>query len=101
IHGVSELPSEVLRAFTEYDWPGNVRELENMVRRLCVLKDPTLVLDELREGGRTPASAPSLPTSYAGDDGLPPPARTPEPELVRPPPSAAVQVLEMPPRGGA
>jgi two-component system, NtrC family, response regulator AtoC len=101
IHGVSELPGEVLRAFTEYDWPGNVRELENMVRRLCVLKDPTLVLDELRSG-RAPASAPSLPTSYAGDDGTPPPpARTPEPEPPRPPPGAAVQVLEMPARGGA
>ncbi|KFE66702.1 sigma-54-dependent transcriptional regulator [Hyalangium minutum] len=102
IHGVSELPGEVLRAFTEYDWPGNVRELENMVRRLCVLKDPTLVLDELR-AGRAPASAPSLPTSYAGgDDGAPPPpTRTPEPEPVRPPPTASVQVLEMPARGGA
>ncbi|WP_224249128.1 sigma-54-dependent transcriptional regulator [Hyalangium gracile] len=100
IHGVSELPSEVLKAFTEYDWPGNVRELENMVRRLCVLKDPTLVLDELKDG-RTPASAPSLPTAYAGDDGLPPPARAPEPEPVRPPPGSSLQVLEMPPRGGA
>jgi two-component system response regulator AtoC len=100
IHGVSELPGEVLRAFTEYDWPGNVRELENMVRRLCVLKDPTLVLDEL-SSGRTPASAPSLPTAYGGDDGVPLPARTPEPEPPRSPPGSSVQVLEMPPRGGA
>jgi two-component system response regulator AtoC len=108
IQGVSELPSEVLRAFTEYDWPGNVRELENMVRRLCVLKDPTLVLDELKSG-RTPASAPSLPTSYAGgDESAPPPVRISEPEPVRPAVSVAsaaaassVQVLEMPPRGGA
>ncbi|HEX8698176.1 MAG TPA: sigma-54 dependent transcriptional regulator [Myxococcaceae bacterium] len=106
ISGVSELPTEVLKAFTEYDWPGNVRELENMVRRLCVLKDPTLVLDELRSG-RTPASAPSLPTSYAGGDEHAPAPRAPEPEPVRMPavasPAAAssVQVLEMPPRGGA
>ncbi|HYH98322.1 sigma-54 dependent transcriptional regulator [Hyalangium sp.] len=100
IHGISELPGEVLRAFTEYDWPGNVRELENMVRRLCVLKDPSLVLDEL-SSGRTPASAPSLPTAYGGDDGMPPPARTPEPEPLRSPPGSSVQVLEMPLRGGA
>jgi DNA-binding NtrC family response regulator len=100
INGVAELPAEVLKAFTQYDWPGNVRELENMVRRLCVLKDATLVLDELRDG-RAPASAPSLPTAYAGDDGLPPPARSPEPEPVRPPPGSSVQVLEMPSRGGA
>jgi two-component system, NtrC family, response regulator AtoC len=102
IQGVSELPSEVLRAFTEYEWPGNVRELENMVRRLCVLKDPTLVLDELRQG-RAPASAPSLPTSYAGDEG-PAPVRAPEPEpepVVRvAAPLPPTQVLEMPSRGG-
>ncbi|HEX5750424.1 MAG TPA: sigma-54 dependent transcriptional regulator [Archangium sp.] len=104
--GVAELPPEVLRAFTEYEWPGNVRELENMVRRLCVLKDPTLVLDELRSGGRTPASAPSLPTSYAGDGDVEPPAptmRTPVPVAAVPVPVAgpggAVQVLEMSARG--
>ena len=98
--GVAELPPEVLRAFTEYEWPGNVRELENMVRRLCVLKDATLVLDELRSGGRTPASAPSLPTSYGGDGDVDPPAptlvRTPVPTVGG---GVAVQVLEMPSRG--
>jgi DNA-binding NtrC family response regulator len=103
--GVAELPPEVLRAFTEYEWPGNVRELENMVRRLCVLKDPTLVLDELRAGGRTPASAPSLPTSYAGDGDVEPPAptvRTPAAAAASVPaagPGGGVQVLEMPARG--
>ncbi|MFL5359232.1 sigma 54-interacting transcriptional regulator [Archangium sp.] len=105
--GVAELPPEVLRAFTEYEWPGNVRELENMVRRLCVLKDPTLVLDELRAGGRTPASAPSLPTSYAGDGDVDPPAptlRMPAAGPATTPVSVAgvggsVQVLEMPARG--
>ena len=105
--GVAELPPEVLRAFTEYEWPGNVRELENMVRRLCVLKDATLVLDELRAGGRTPASAPSLPTSYAGDGDVEPPAptmgRTPVPApaatVTAAGPGGAVQVLEMPARG--
>ncbi|WNG58703.1 sigma-54-dependent Fis family transcriptional regulator [Archangium gephyra] len=104
--GVAELPPEVLRAFTEYEWPGNVRELENMVRRLCVLKDPTLVLDELRSGGRAPASAPSLPTSYAGDGDVEPPAptmRTPVPmspaTVTAAGPGGSVQVLEMPARG--
>ncbi|WNG37847.1 sigma-54-dependent Fis family transcriptional regulator [Archangium minus] len=107
--GVAELPPEVLRAFTEYEWPGNVRELENMVRRLCVLKDPTLVLDELRAGGRAPASAPSLPTSYAGDGDVEPPAptiRVPVPATMPAMPAVtaagaggSVQVLEMPSRG--
>jgi DNA-binding NtrC family response regulator len=106
--GVAELPPEVLRAFTEYEWPGNVRELENMVRRLCVLKDATLVLDELRSGGRTPASAPSLPTSYGGDGDVEPPAPTmrmpvpvsgPPATVTAAGPGGAVQVLEMSARG--
>ncbi|QSQ27023.1 sigma-54-dependent Fis family transcriptional regulator [Pyxidicoccus parkwayensis] len=96
INGVSELPREVLQAFADYDWPGNVRELENMVRRLCVLKDATLVLDELSAAGRAPASAPSLPTAYGGDDGTY--GRVQE-EPLRAPPSSSVQVLEMPTRG--
>jgi two-component system, NtrC family, response regulator AtoC len=98
INGVSELPREVLQAFADYDWPGNVRELENMVRRLCVLKDATLVLDELSAAGRAPASAPSLPTAYGGDDGTY--GRVQE-EPLRAPPSSSVQVLEMPTRGGS
>jgi two-component system response regulator AtoC len=98
INGVSELPREVLQAFADYDWPGNVRELENMVRRLCVLKDATLVLDELNAAGRSPASAPSLPTAYGGDDGTY--GRSHE-EPMRSPPSSSVQVLEMPARGSA
>ncbi|MCP3143309.1 sigma-54-dependent transcriptional regulator [Pyxidicoccus xibeiensis] len=97
INGVSELPREVLQAFADYDWPGNVRELENMVRRLCVLKDATLVLDELNAAGRSPASAPSLPTAYGGDDGTY--GRGHHEEPVRMPPSSSVQVLEMPSRG--
>jgi DNA-binding NtrC family response regulator len=52
-NGLAELPAEVLQAFSAYDWPGNVRELENMVRRLVVLGDPVLVLDELKSNGRS------------------------------------------------
>ncbi len=99
ISGVSELPSEVLRAFTEYNWPGNVRELENMVRRLCVLRDPSLVLDEI-SAGRTPGSAPSLPTAYAGDVGHQPRALR-EPDAARVLPPSGPEVLEMAPRGHA
>ncbi|NTX07978.1 MULTISPECIES: sigma-54 dependent transcriptional regulator [Myxococcus] len=96
ITGVSELPTEVLQAFADYDWPGNVRELENMVRRLCVLKDPTLVLDELNAAGRSPASAPSLPTAFGGDDsGY---GHRAVEEHPRGHQGSSVQVLEMPSR---
>ncbi|HME90516.1 MAG TPA: sigma-54 dependent transcriptional regulator [Myxococcaceae bacterium] len=55
---LSELPESVLQAFIAYDWPGNVRELENMVRRLVVLNDPLLVLEELRGSTRSTGVAP-------------------------------------------
>lgn len=29
----------VLKVFRQYAWPGNVRELQNMVERICILKD--------------------------------------------------------------
>jgi two-component system response regulator AtoC len=45
--GLEEVPSEVMDRFHAYDWPGNVRELENLVRRLVVLRDPSMVLGEL------------------------------------------------------
>src|SRR6185295_18716917 len=48
----AELPQEVLAAFLDHAWPGNVRELQNMVRRLVVLKDPSMVLEELRAAPR-------------------------------------------------
>jgi two-component system response regulator AtoC len=74
-NGVAELPAEVRQAFLEYDWPGNVRELENMVRRLVVLNDPGVVLEELRSGARQTSSVPSLPTAYAGEMATPGPVR--------------------------
>ena len=41
-------PSLVLQeALLTYDWPGNIRELENMMKRLVVLQDETLILAEL------------------------------------------------------
>ena len=50
--------SEPLRnRFMEYDWPGNVRELENMIKRLVVLQDETLVMSELTRTPRPMAGA--------------------------------------------
>ncbi len=36
-------------AFLNYDWPGNIRELEMTIRKLAVLGDPELIVNELRE----------------------------------------------------
>ncbi len=53
--GAFSVPPEVMQVFASYAWPGNVRELENMVRRLVVLRDTSLVLEEL--AGRRPSSS--------------------------------------------
>jgi transcriptional regulator with PAS, ATPase and Fis domain len=67
---LSELPEAVLQAFIAYDWPGNVRELENMVRRLVVLNDPVLVLEELRGANRpAPSNGHPAGSSSNGSNG--------------------------------
>jgi two-component system response regulator AtoC len=41
------LSSDTLGRFGGYHWPGNVRELENVVKRIVVLGDETLAIEEL------------------------------------------------------
>ena len=36
-------------AMANYDWPGNIRELENVVRKLLVLREASLVVRKLRD----------------------------------------------------
>jgi len=40
--------SALQQAMIDYDWPGNVREIENMMRKLLVLRQPRIIIDELR-----------------------------------------------------
>jgi two-component system, NtrC family, response regulator AtoC len=55
--GLDRVPDEVMERFHAYDWPGNVRELENLVRRLVVLKEPSMVLGELNSARNVSAAA--------------------------------------------
>jgi two-component system response regulator AtoC len=55
--GLEHVPDDVMERFHAYDWPGNVRELENLVRRLVVLKEPSMVLGELSPAQRLPPVA--------------------------------------------
>ncbi|MGH9312312.1 MAG: sigma-54-dependent transcriptional regulator [Vicinamibacterales bacterium] len=50
------LTEDIRRLFLEYEWPGNIRELENMIKRLIILQDQQLVVQEIdRQRQRTPA----------------------------------------------
>ena len=44
---VAPLTPGTLKAMEEYPWPGNVRELENMVKRMVVLGNEQVVLQEI------------------------------------------------------
>ncbi|MDY6844825.1 MAG: sigma-54 dependent transcriptional regulator, partial [Thermodesulfobacteriota bacterium] len=37
----------LLSVFMDYEWPGNIRELENIINRIVILEDESLVLSEL------------------------------------------------------
>jgi two-component system response regulator AtoC len=47
-HDVHELPRDMMEAFYNFSWPGNVRQLENIIRRFLILRDPALVLADLK-----------------------------------------------------
>jgi len=40
--------SALHQAMLAYHWPGNVRELENVMRKYMVIRDPDLMVDDLR-----------------------------------------------------
>jgi two-component system response regulator AtoC len=87
-------PSLVLQeALLTYDWPGNIRELENMIKRLVVLQDETLILSELARlrtaqaralaEGVEPQAAGTAPPSMSDHRYSAPP--TPRPLIPAPP----------------
>ncbi len=41
---MKQVESEVMAVMEDYPWPGNVRELENVIQRLVLMTDSTLIL---------------------------------------------------------
>src|SRR5256885_7190603 len=49
---VRQLSPTLAQLFQTYDWPGNIRELENMIKRIVILQDESLVVREMTRAGR-------------------------------------------------
>jgi two-component system response regulator AtoC len=95
-------PSLVLQeALFSYDWPGNIRELENIIKRLVVLQDETLILSELgrlrtaqaRASAEADASGGYAPIAHDPRFSAPPTPRPASP----PPPAPAFSMPAPPP----
>jgi two-component system response regulator AtoC len=79
---VRPLSDDIRNLFVEYEWPGNIRELENMIKRLVILQDEQLVIQEIERHRQRAATMPT-PVEMA------PSAVMPAPPAVVPPPVAA------------
>jgi two-component system response regulator AtoC len=60
---VRHLSEELQQLFQSYPWPGNIRELENMIKRIVILQDESLVVREMSQARR---SLPAYATAGAG-----------------------------------
>ena len=98
----STRPSLVLQeALLTYDWPGNIRELENIIKRLVVLQDETLILSELgrlrtaqaRASAEADASGGYAPAAHDPRFSAPPAPMT---RPMSPPPAAPAFTVPAP-----
>jgi two-component system response regulator AtoC len=53
---VRQLSETLAGLFQTYEWPGNIRELENMIKRIVILQDESLVVREMTRVGRPHAA---------------------------------------------
>jgi two-component system response regulator AtoC len=66
---VPALSPALVDALVNYEWPGNIRELENIVRKLIILRDPELVIRELRSRVARQRTIDRLQTVPGASDG--------------------------------
>jgi len=56
------ISDQLRHLFLQYEWPGNIRELENMIKRIVILQDENLVVQEIeRNMQRSAATAAAAP----------------------------------------
>jgi transcriptional regulator with PAS, ATPase and Fis domain len=61
---ISALSQQSMELLEAYEWPGNIRELENMIKRIVILQDESLVV---REMSRAPRSVAAYAAAGAGN----------------------------------
>jgi DNA-binding NtrC family response regulator len=72
------LSEDLRQLFGEYEWPGNIRELENMIKRLVILQDEQLVVQEIdRQRQRQHAAAIPGPVEAAAPAAMAAPPAPP------------------------
>ena len=65
------ISAEAMAQLFEYDWPGNVRELENLIERMVVLADDTVIdADDLPAEVRLFISEKRIPRPHLPEDGI-------------------------------
>ncbi len=67
---IAKVSSRVVQALLAYSWPGNVRELENLVERLCVMKEEGVIEWEDLPPPYKKISTPVLKDFHIPDEGI-------------------------------
>ncbi len=70
---IETIPSETVKALSEWSWPGNVRELENLMERSVIVSEGHTLrvpLSELRGGGAHAPIAPDRSPDSTPDHSL-------------------------------
>jgi two-component system response regulator AtoC len=73
-----QLTEELAQLFQTYEWPGNIRELENMIKRIVILQDESLVIREMTRAARP---QPAFATVGVGSGSLRAPVSAPPPAV--------------------
>jgi two-component system response regulator AtoC len=71
---VRQLSEELQQRFLTYEWPGNIRELENMIKRIVILQDESLVLREMQRNPRAALAVAGVGAGGGGGRTVVPPA---------------------------
>lgn len=67
---ITKISAPAVSSLLSYNWPGNIRELENLVERLCVLKEEGVIELEDLPSQYKKISTPPLSSFHIPDQGV-------------------------------